>query len=275
MAEVSNASRFTNTSLSAPALTNDVASRRPAAYAVALTAVGCAAAVQVLLQPTLGEQFLFITLLAAVVFAAYYGGHGPALTALLTGAAVVTVVTPYALYAFVGGDPAYQLELVLYGLVGYACIVLIDSLRVARDEAERSQGEKERELLCRRVLERELKEREEALRCTLAAIGDGVVTTDARGMIAFLNAAAQQRTGWALEEAKGKPLAQIFDDGQALGGASLADAATLSANAACNRRRGVLVGRDGSRRMVEHSVGRIRKDDGELLGTVVVFRDVV
>jgi hypothetical protein len=37
----------------------------------------------------------------------------------------------------------------------------------------------------------------------------------------------------------------------------------------------VLIARDDSRRDVECSVGRIRKDDGEPLGTVLVLRDAV
>lgn len=129
-----------------------------AAYGVALAAVACVVVVRVLLQHTLGDQFLLLPLVAAIACAAYYGGHGPALTALVVGAAAITVVIPHARHAFAAGDPAYQLGLVLYGLVGYGCILAIDSLRSERDAARRLCAEKERS-----ALERDPEERDEML----------------------------------------------------------------------------------------------------------------
>ena len=40
-----------------------------------------------------------------------------------------------------------------------------------------------------------------ALRVTLASIGDGVIVTDARGAVTFLNPVAASLTGWTLGEA--------------------------------------------------------------------------
>ena len=58
-------------------------------------------------------------------------------------------------------------------------------------------------------------EQREWLHVTLAAIGDGVVATDADGRVRFLNAAAQRLTGWRAAEAAGRPvqeLLQLFDE---------------------------------------------------------------
>ena len=58
-------------------------------------------------------------------------------------------------------------------------------------------------------------EQREWLHVTLAAIGDGVIATDAGGRVRFLNAAAQRLTGWGAGEAAGKPvqeLLQLFDE---------------------------------------------------------------
>ena len=45
---------------------------------------------------------------------------------------------------------------------------------------------------------------------TLASIGDAVVATDGEGRVTFMNAVAQELTGWTAEEAKGKPLEAVF-----------------------------------------------------------------
>ncbi len=47
-------------------------------------------------------------------------------------------------------------------------------------------------------------------RVTLASIGDAVLTTDAAGAVAYLNAVAQEMTGWTQDDARGRPLASVF-----------------------------------------------------------------
>ena len=168
MLHVSDTKRFAQPRL-APRSVSGAGARNPtAAYGVALAAVSCAVVVRVLLQHTLGDQFLFIPLLAAIAVAAYYGGHGPALTALVVGATAITAVIPFARHAFASGDPAYQLGLVLYGLAGYSCIVAIDSLRVERDSARRECAEKERLAEERKGLGRDSRERDEMLQAAVA-----------------------------------------------------------------------------------------------------------
>ena len=62
-----------------------------------------------------------------------------------------------------------------------------------------------------------LKEQEEQLRVgaqrfftTLQSIGDAVISTDALGRVEYLNPIAQSLTRWKLEEARGRPLEEIF-----------------------------------------------------------------
>lgn len=50
----------------------------------------------------------------------------------------------------------------------------------------------------------------ELLRVTLASIGDGVITTDPRGRVTFLNPVAEALTGWTQEEAVGHSLERVF-----------------------------------------------------------------
>src|SRR5205807_2550079 len=51
-----------------------------------------------------------------------------------------------------------------------------------------------------------LHRRVEELRVTLRSIADAVVTTDARGVVDFLNPVAEGQTGWATAQAAGRPL---------------------------------------------------------------------
>jgi CheY-like chemotaxis protein len=55
-----------------------------------------------------------------------------------------------------------------------------------------------------------LYQQKELFRATLASIGDAVMTTDAEGLVTFLNAVAESLTGWTQEEAAGQPLERVF-----------------------------------------------------------------
>jgi PAS domain S-box-containing protein len=67
----------------------------------------------------------------------------------------------------------------------------------------------------RELAEGEATEQREWLQVTIAAIGDGVIATDAAGQVRFLNPAAQRLTGWRAAEAAGRSIdemLQIFDE---------------------------------------------------------------
>jgi diguanylate cyclase (GGDEF)-like protein/PAS domain S-box-containing protein len=51
----------------------------------------------------------------------------------------------------------------------------------------------------------------ERAQVTLASIGDGVITTDVEGSIAYMNPAAEQLTHWKNDQATGLPLAALFN----------------------------------------------------------------
>ena len=95
---------------------------------------------------------------------------------------------------------------------------------------------------------------------SLAAIGVGLLLTDRQGKITYLNPAAEQLTGWALRQARGRPMLDVFplttDEDEAPGEDLL-----------------FLQRRDGRRVAVRHAVSP-RYQDGRVVGTSVVFRDV-
>ena len=65
--------------------------------------------------------------------------------------------------------------------------------------------------LYKHEMETKLKESEAWLYTTLKSIGDAVITTDTKGIVTFMNPVARSLTGWRLEEAMGRPLADVFN----------------------------------------------------------------
>ncbi len=58
--------------------------------------------------------------------------------------------------------------------------------------------------------ERLLKKEKEQFKVTISSIGDGVLVTDDRGIITFINKATEDITGWTTPEAIGKPLDEVM-----------------------------------------------------------------
>ena len=128
-----------------------------------------------------------------------------------------------------------------------------------------------------RQLRADLHAQHELLRVTLRSIGDAVVTTTAGGEVTWLNPVAERMTGWLNADACGKALAQVY---------SVIDAATGQAFERPSDdeiRTGqwldeadqlTLTARDGAEYGIEESSSLIQSDHGELLGRVLVVRDV-
>lgn len=129
----------------------------------------------------------------------------------------------------------------------------------------------------RKKVELALASEREQLAVTLRSIGDGVITTDLNAKIVLINRITEQLTGWSQEEAVGKPVEQIFniinektgkpcqspvedvlDSGKSIG---------LLDNTA-------LLARDGRQYSIEDSGAPIFNKDSEIIGAVLVFRDV-
>jgi PAS domain S-box-containing protein len=147
--------------------------------------------------------------------------------------------------------------------------------KLIQEEAARQAAEES----ARAALRAEQAERRqrEQLRVTLASIGDGVIVTDTRGVVTFLNPVAQQLTGWDPAEAAGQPLERVFRIVNELTRREAENPVTKAL------REGMIVGlanhtvliaRDGTERPIDDSAAPIRGDDGQVAGVVLVFRDV-
>jgi diguanylate cyclase (GGDEF)-like protein/PAS domain S-box-containing protein len=130
----------------------------------------------------------------------------------------------------------------------------------------------------RRGLEEQKFVERERAEITLNSIGDAVLTTDTRGNVTYLNAEAEPLTGWTRAEAFARPLTDVFDVTDALTGDSADDPSRLATEQKRKvRMKGnyVLVSRGGAETSIEHSAAPIHDRHGEIVGAVIIFRDVI
>jgi PAS domain S-box-containing protein len=127
-------------------------------------------------------------------------------------------------------------------------------------------------------LERDLRVREAWLSTMLRSIADGVIATDESGRIEFVNAVAEQATGFSIGEAKGLRVDDLFHVVDAATRAPIEGLVSrvLEGGAPVEVTGGALVRHRGDRAeiRIDQSGAPIRNEAGEPLGVVVVFRDV-
>ena len=128
-----------------------------------------------------------------------------------------------------------------------------------------------------RKLSERLAQKNELLQVTLNSIGDAVITTDAADMVTWLNPVAERMTGWSNNEAMELPLQQVFHTLNDKSRVPVGDPVSLclSQNKISGRpNHALLISRDGTEYGIEESAAPIRNDHGQVLGMVLVFRDV-
>lgn len=110
----------------------------------------------------------------------------------------------------------------------------------------------------------------------LSSIADAVITTDAMGLVDYINPAAEEMTGWSLTSAKDIPLKQIYqitDDN----GLSQLDPIYAFIEKEGHLERVVgdlwLERFDGTRIAINETVAPIRNAQGHFCGIVIVFKD--
>ena len=129
----------------------------------------------------------------------------------------------------------------------------------------------------RKRMERDLAEKHELLRVTLMSIGDAVITTDADARVRWLNAAAERMTGWRTIEALGRPISEVFvvEDELTHTPASCPVSLCLAEGEIVpHHQLNALRDRHGQLYGIEESAAPIRDDQGQVLGAILVFRDV-
>ncbi len=120
----------------------------------------------------------------------------------------------------------------------------------------------------------------EQLATTLASMGDGVLTTDPEGRVTSLNPAAQQILGWSQEQARQRPLTEVFrlrpgENGPDGSPVDYSFKSVLRTGQPVKITRGtILETRHQGDILIADSAAPIRSADGRIRGLVIVFRDV-
>ena len=122
-----------------------------------------------------------------------------------------------------------------------------------------------------------LRDSEEKLAVTLNSIGDAVIATDAKARVTRLNPVAEQLTGWTQAEAIGRPVDEIFHiiNQETRQPSTIPVMETLAHGTIQGlANHTVLIARDGSECAIADSCAPIRDRDGQVIGAVLVFRNV-
>jgi PAS domain S-box-containing protein len=128
-----------------------------------------------------------------------------------------------------------------------------------------------------RLASQESYAREQWLNTTLRSIGDAVIACDVDGCVSFMNPIAEQLTGWDETSAKSKHLREVFPI------FNESTRAVVENPVDKVRRLGTIVGlanhtflvsKDGSEICIDDSGAPIRNSAGDMIGVVLVFRDI-
>ncbi|MBC8550890.1 MAG: PAS domain S-box protein, partial [Candidatus Brocadiales bacterium] len=134
-----------------------------------------------------------------------------------------------------------------------------------------------KEITERKQAEEALRESEESLRTTINSIGDAVLATDTYGNIVRMNPVAEKLTGWGADDAKDKPVTEVFNIINAKTGEKVEHPVkrVLEEGEIIGlANHTMLIARDSTEYQIADSAAPIRDGEGNLTGVVLVFRDV-
>ena len=154
---------------------------------------------------------------------------------------------------------------------------LADGFNEMLAQIQTQDSELRKALLAQAAALKESQEIRESLRTTLASIGDAVISTDAEGRVAFVNAVAQSLVGLDESEVAGRHLDEIFHIVNEFSRAKVESpvARVLREGSIVGMaNHTVLIAKNGAEIPIDDSGAPIRDERGEIQGTVLVFRDV-
>jgi PAS domain S-box-containing protein len=161
--------------------------------------------------------------------------------------------------------------------VGLSLLVAFLLFTLTRRELYSLSSTYDRHLHAEEEKTAQLRESRESYQITLKSIGDAVVSTDAAGNVSFLNPAAEQLTGWNHEDAQGRPLREVLPIVDEKTRAEIDDPVQKvrrSQSVVVLSDILVLVGRTQEEYPIELTAAPILNDRRQLVGVVIVFRDI-
>ncbi|WP_411824530.1 PAS domain S-box protein [Leptospira sp. 'Mane'] len=122
-----------------------------------------------------------------------------------------------------------------------------------------------------------IKKKEESLRVTLNSIGDAVIASDNQGRITRMNPVAERLTGWPFYEAIGAPVKNVFHIVNAktrVPAKNPVDEVLKTGQIVGLANHTALLAKNGVEYQIADSGAPIQNEKGDVLGVVLVFRDV-
>jgi PAS domain S-box-containing protein len=117
----------------------------------------------------------------------------------------------------------------------------------------------------------------EWLSTTLSSIGDAVIVTDGQGHVQMMNPVAVSVTDWTTEEAAGRLLPEVFKIVNEETRAEVENPVTKvlrAGNIVGLANHTVLISKTGTETPIDDSGAPIKDADGNIIGVVLVFRDI-
>jgi PAS domain-containing protein len=122
--------------------------------------------------------------------------------------------------------------------------------------------------LWRHKMEQKLRVSQAWLSATFQNVADGLIATDEAGNIALMNKPAGLLTGWDAEEAKGRPLEEVFRVSDEITGRPVTAAPAAGLQTFILSPRG-----DFDAPIIEAEISENR-DEGKAFGVIIAFRDI-
>jgi len=197
----------------------------------------------------------FVFFFPAVTAAAWFGALKPALLSMVLSAALANWYFLSPMHDFV--------SLIAFILGSLLIIGAMETLHRTSLENQRKDVDRTKA--------------QYILSTTLASIGDGVIVTDEKGRITFLNPEAERLTGWKNAEATGRALTEVFrilDQDTRKSVENPAEKVLRLGYMVGLANHTLLVSKNGEETPIDDSAAPIRTAGGPIYGVVLVFRDV-
>jgi diguanylate cyclase (GGDEF)-like protein/PAS domain S-box-containing protein len=158
-------------------------------------------------------------------------------------------------------------------------VVILENARAVRDAGNKIVGY---EGTIANITERKRAEQavfaeKERAQVTLQSIGDAVISTDAEGRIEYINPVAESLTAWSLDEARGRPIADVLNLVNEITREPIENPLMTALGRGESGAPGdhsVLVTRSGQEVAIQESAAPICDRQGRVIGAVIVFHDV-
>jgi diguanylate cyclase (GGDEF)-like protein/PAS domain S-box-containing protein len=111
-------------------------------------------------------------------------------------------------------------------------------------------------------------------RAALDAIGDAVISTDLDNRVTYLNSVAEKMTGWTRHEAAGQKIEAVFEAVDGATGEQVREAMELAMREEATTSLNVQLNIESEEAPLEDSAVPIHNRVGEVIGAVMVFRDM-